>query len=241
MCSLRPDGSFCRPRPARSAVLPPPARVIGSLADRLACSGSGQAASPAGPDTSPREAERRRDADISGSRPPDSGRRGRTGRESVSSPLHINDMPTTAPRPRDQCRVGRSSRRSSGATATPVGDPGDLTTSPARRRRSGQRGAPGVYVATADGCRLARRRRHHRRRPALQMSEDERWVVSWPAEGASSPSETCANGTRRVEGTTTGAVVLGQGLGAGGADHGDGSRGRGHRRHHRRVIGRTNR
>ena len=157
--------------------------------------------------------------------------------ESVSSPLYINSVADDGTVARDLLGTqwgGQvlSAFVTGGTTGhATVGDPGADPTTIASAERQVQASVVrrGVYVATADGCRLARSADDITDVGSglCQMSEDERWVVSWPAEGGELTIRDLRSGdVRRVEGTTTGAVVLGHGTSVLAVQtDGDGSRG----------------
>ncbi len=140
--------------------------------------------------------------------------------ESVSSPLFINTVTDDGTVARDVLgtRWGGqvlSAFVTGGTTGhATIGDPGSEPTTIASAQRQVQASVVrrGVYVATADGCRLARSADDIADigTGLCQMSEDERWVVSWPAEGGELTIRDLRSGdVRTVDGTTTGAVVLG--------------------------------
>ena len=140
----------------------------------------------------------------------------------VSGPLYINTVQPDGGVVRDLLATqwggsilsafvqGRTS-----AQAT-LGDPGAKQ---AELASSSQQVQPsvlrrGIYIATSEGCKLARSADDVADIGSglCQMSEDERWVVSWPAEGGElTIRDLRKDTTRTVEGTTTNAVVLGHG------------------------------
>lgn len=97
-----------------------------------------------------------------------------------------------------------------------VGRPGKTATTLAESQRQLQTNVlrRGVYLTTEDRCDLARTPTDVRKigTGLCQISEDERWVVSWPAQGGKLAIRDLRTGTvRTVDGTTAEAVVLGHG------------------------------
>lgn len=142
--------------------------------------------------------------------------------DSVTSPLYINDLNDDGTVARDLLSTqwdGQilSSYVQDSATArvtagTPGEDADDLVSSDSQVQSNVVR--RGVFVATADGCRLARSSDDVEDvgDGLCQMSEDERWVVSWPADGGELSIRDLRTGkVRTVDGTTTSAVALGRG------------------------------
>ncbi|MFN7970658.1 MAG: hypothetical protein U0P47_15105 [Acidimicrobiales bacterium] len=236
----RPTGCTSR-RPARVVVGLALALGLGLVAS--ACSGSGhggelllardtstsESAGSGGPQTVA--------TDIWAVTPGEQPSRSNRLAESVSSPLYINSVADDGTVARDLLGTqwgGQvlSAFVTGGTTGhATVGDPGAEPTTIASAERQVQASVVrrGVYVATADGCRLARSTDDITDVGSglCQMSEDERWVVSWPAEGGELTIRDLRSGdVRRVEGTTTGAVVLGHGTSVLAVQtDGDGSRG----------------
>ncbi|MBS1837317.1 MAG: hypothetical protein JST64_06420 [Actinobacteria bacterium] len=104
-------------------------------------------------------------------------------------------------RGRSLTTVGHPGSRSTTISA----DNGPLQTSILRR---------GVFVATQDRCVLARSEAETERVGSglCQVSEDERWVVAWPAQGGRLSIRDLRTGkVRTVGGTTADAVALGRG------------------------------
>lgn len=145
----------------------------------------------------------------------------------VASPLYINSMGDDGIIARDLLGTtwdGRpllSFRGSDGESLARVADPGADGTTIAGSTSQLQATVlrRGVYVATAESCVLARSSGSADDAETVgqglcQVSEDERWVVSWPAtqEGGTLTIRDLRTGdVRRVEGNFTGAVVLGRG------------------------------
>lgn len=150
----------------------------------------------------------------------------------VSSPLYINTVRTDGTLARDLLATQwdgsiLSSFVQGGTTYTAsVGEPGATATTIASSDSQVQSNVltRGVYVATAEGCTLARTADDVEEIGAglCQVSEDERWVVSWPADGGELTIRDLRTGkVRTVEGVTTSAVALGHGSSVLAVQHGD--------------------
>lgn len=140
----------------------------------------------------------------------------------VSGPLYINNVQPDGGVVRDLLAAQWSGSILSafihGGTSarTTLGNPGakqeELASSSQQVQPSVLR--RGIYIATSDGCKLVRSAGDVANigTGLCQMSEDERWVASWPAEGGALTIRDLRSGTvRTIEGTTTNAVVLGHG------------------------------
>jgi len=141
---------------------------------------------------------------------------------SVTSPLYITDVNEDGTVARDLLSTQWNGQVLSSYVAdrttarVTLGDPGAdpdvLVSSDSQVQSNLVR--RGVYVATADGCHLARSADDVEDigTGLCQMSEDERWVVSWPADGGELSIRDLRTGkVRTVDGTTTSAAALGHG------------------------------
>jgi hypothetical protein len=141
----------------------------------------------------------------------------------VTSPLYINDVAENGAVARQLLAIewagevlaafaGDGGRATFATVGTPGGEPTEIATSDSQVQPNLLR--RGVFVATTEGCVLARGVDDVEElgEGLCQMSEDERWVVSWPADGGELTIRDLRTGdTRTVEGTTVGAVALGAG------------------------------
>ncbi|UDY37971.1 hypothetical protein [Dermatobacter hominis] len=141
----------------------------------------------------------------------------------VTSPLYINDVQEDGSIARQLLAsqwggevLASFAADGGGATYATVGTPGEDAVQIAESDSQVQTNIlrRGVYVATTDGCTLARSADDIDEvgKGLCQVSEDERWVVSWPADGGELTIRDLRSGdTRTVEGDTIGAVALGAG------------------------------
>lgn len=150
---------------------------------------------------------------------PSAGNRLATG---VAGPLSINSVNVDGTVARDSLGTiwnGETLLSYQDAQATSlatVGQPGAEQTTIARSGTQLQANVlqRGVFLAADDRCSLARSADDVSTvgRGLCSVSEDERWVVSWPVEGGRLTIRDLRTGkVRNVEGTTTDAVALGRG------------------------------
>ena len=141
----------------------------------------------------------------------------------VTSPLYINDVQEDGSVARDLLATQWSGKVLASfagdggqSTFATVGTPGEDAVRIAESSSQVQSNIlrRGVYVATTDGCKLARSSDDIEDigDGLCQVSEDERWVVSWPSDGGElTIRDLRKDDVRTVDGTTTGAVALGHG------------------------------
>lgn len=141
---------------------------------------------------------------------------------SVAGPLSINTVNPDGTIARDSLgtlwdgatllsfrTIANDSRVTSGS---PGQRPNTLASSPNQLQSNVMR--RGVFIAAGDRCVLARSSEDRETvgDGLCQVSEDERWVVSWPAEGGQLAIRDLRTGAvRKAPGTTVDAVALGHG------------------------------
>ncbi len=222
---MSPSTAF-RPRSRRSAVLAVGLISVFGLA-ATACAGTGghggqlliaEDTSGSGSGQPSTSANTSIWAVSAGEQPSDDNRLG----TDVSGPLYINDLQPDGGVVRNLLASEWSGSilsafvRSGTSAQVTLGNPG---TKQAELASSSEQVQPsvlrrGIYIATSDGCKLARSADDVADigTGLCAMSEDERWVVSWPAKGGElTIRDLRKDTTRTVKGVTTDAVVLGHG------------------------------
>jgi hypothetical protein len=213
-----------RPSRRRSALLALPL-VVGLALAASACSQGGHGQLLLAEDTtvSPDQASAPTATDIWAVDPGDDPTDDDLVATDVSSPLYINDLQEDGSLARDLLATQWSGQvlasfiRGDGSSAsatvgTPGDDPVEIATSDSQVQSNILR--RGVFVATTDGCKLFRSSDDIEDigTGLCQVSEDERWVVSWPASGGElTIRDLRHDDVRTVEGDTTSAVALGSG------------------------------